>query len=634
MQFIKDLISGANKKLESASERRAKKLDKLEIKEGKADPNFNRKLLFIISGIIVAIVLGVLFKNSENKVGFSNYESERKTRFKSGQGISVFDTELKRRQGLEDLVETAETRKNYKATGTTGTTTRSEEPKTINPNKFECSELVNKVSRGEKLDEKQTLEIKACLSNNTLGLSGDKQKALDEIVNGSDLSDEARANLGKYINDQLDPNSDEYKAAKALASGDPDARETAKLFFDPNTSSEDKKKLSDMINQGKYDKQKIDGVKSKTDKTRGSSSESGFKLPWNNKKESASEKKGVGTVNIKETAEDLDKDKSELKVTSTQRKNAEDEVKRASAENDPNLGIAASNLAELVKKEEALKLTISEKEAVLKNYINEASVALKKANNAVYESNTSYEFSKDEIPEYIAPNVKKLTPDQLRILGLLNDNKKEIDESKNKRIATPAGGSGGNLVVYSAASNLDNLLNPSAPLKFINAEDIWLSDKNFSDSPVRFIIRQNAYALSDGRTVIPKGSMVFGKVSGLDFNTKTIKFAIDRAQVGNKIIAVKISATIRGEVLDTRGRELTAALLVDFVSSISDYYRKTAENEFDAIKAPSIMDAGTNAVSASLSSGMDKITQLLADDLKNASKIFFLPANARIMIYP
>lgn len=649
------ILNFVNRVSDSFLKRTSRNLDRKEMNEGKTAPKKNKVVIYTIIAFFIAIVVGLALRHNQNKASFSSYKTEREVKFSASRGLEVYQENERRINDSQDL-ETRRRRENSdidilrRSNNTAGQGIRARGASTPSspesvistgrvPNKFECSELVGKVSRGEDLNDGQKEDLQACLESNVMGLDADQLKALSEILSNPELSSEARKILAQMVNGELDVNSDEYKLAQALISDDPAMRRLANALLDPNLSAEDKAVLMGMLRSGVIDEAKLKAIEAKLERERerkGAPSPSNPLVGITSSKGSVV--KGLDSQDLKDLAGKVSVEKEELGRINREIADLSAELAKEMAEN-PNSERAKeliSKLAVLNTRANVLKKSLELGNKRLAEMYEGFNKELKIAEGLINKQTTSYELEFDQIPNYKEVNLRKLTADQLRILGMLNDNEgsREGSDFNNRRIMNVEGASSGSLLVYSRTGSTENVLNPSSPLKIVNSDEILVSDKNFQGNPVRLTLKQDAHALDNGKVLIPKGSMIFGKISALDFNTKTITVQMDRAQVGNKIIPINITTNIRGEVLDTRGREITSAVLLDFVSAITDNYRKTAEDEFSLNKTPTIMDATTNGVAGGISTSMEKLAQLFADDLKNASKIFYLPANYRMVIYP
>jgi hypothetical protein len=255
---------------------------------------------------------------------------------------------------------------------------------------------------------------------------------------------------------------------------------------------------------------------------------------------------------------------------------------------------------------------------------------------------------------------KELSPDQIKIIKLMR-RKKADDIAEQKRIekeflnagdtlagqtsslnsALAQGGANQGGVKALIVSENNDLrpfeLAPDLVVPGLLLTRILTTDKG-SGQKVRVKITTDVYDLS-GKIVIPRNSIAFGTTGGFDVDTYTMNITLDTVSVGGRVVDVSfdigsadLSPGLKGEVRDTRGKLLLGAFISSFTSGAIGALSQNFIAPFQNSEV--LEDSLTGAALQGTASIAQRIASLYAGDLQQAARIFFAPANIRVVLTP
>lgn len=267
---------------------------------------------------------------------------------------------------------------------------------------------------------------------------------------------------------------------------------------------------------------------------------------------------------------------------------------------------------------------------------------------------------------FVDSNGNELSPEKIRLLQLIR--KKEADaQSLRKALLNPLSSGlyatkdsiihgdnndtslrGGdrskaqiNTVVLGQNTEIaTSPLPPDLKIPGILLTEILISDKDPAPTEVRVKIASNVLNPLTSEVLIPKGSIAIGKASSFDPATKTMNVSLPKISIGsNKVLDISLSVgsadlspVLRGEVYDTKTKELTGAFVSSFttgaLSAFAQQYISPLENS-DYI--------GENVTGSILTGGAEvarMIQENFAQSMQNAPKVFYVPANIPVVLTP
>ena len=264
----------------------------------------------------------------------------------------------------------------------------------------------------------------------------------------------------------------------------------------------------------------------------------------------------------------------------------------------------------------------------------------------------------------IGPDGKELTPEQTRIVRLMRKKQAEElaeKERLEKELLNPLGGDqdflagqtaalnsqlaqgganqgGAQALIISENNNLKPFeLAPDLVIPGLLLTRVLVTDKG-SGQKVRVKVLADVYDLS-GKIVIPRNSIAFGNTGGFDVDTGIMNINLDTVSVGGRPVDVALAMGsadltpgLKGEVRDTRGKLLLGTFISSFtagaVGAISQNF--IAPFQDSELLADSLTGAGLQGAAEIA----QRIAELYAGDLQNAARVYYAPANIRVILTP
>lgn len=610
-------------------------------KDGKiVSPSTSRFIFKKVAPILILLSIGIAwFFNGSGNDAASKFEEENKPKFSVAEPINTGATES------DDVrFRTKETDgeigglTGFGSKGFSGVSSSGK-----NLNKFECREILAKVSRGETLDSDAKAKLDTCIELNTGGWTKDQLAAAKKSTD-ENLSPEARKALAGFANnDNPDPNDPVTKIAAGLISNDPARKEAAE------------KALANYNNLSKEDMDKL--VKVASGEITGDEAQkilAGVGMPVytaeNNDKtnpvkdERANSQLGLGlglpdfNTSPSALASEIKDKEAVLSAVNEKIDNLKNEVKAdvSSGKDVPTAKIESIN--NNVAQKEKLEQEIEAKKILFKKIYKDQKTEILKAQNIASGKTGSIKTVslEEDVPEFIPSKNKtrELTPDELRILDLLKkqqDNRKSIDISKYSDVKLE--GDAAQLIVAGAKKELKLMIPPTVKILAVSETDILVSKDAASGFPIQARILIDIKNPVNGDKMIFKNAILQGKLTGVDIDTEMASAVFNKITIGADTLDVSLNVQIRGKVKDTRGKVITGALLTDFAAAVTDKIAKDAEDSVEK-DDQTLADVFNIAGVTATTTGLQKVAQILAQDLANAKQIFYSPRNLPLVIHP
>lgn len=516
----------------------------------------------------------------------------------------------------------------------------------------ECYDLVDRLKKGEELSTQDTSKVNACLDSGALKIPEEEQKVLKALAS-NELSKEERERLRAGLNKDASPES----------------RALANLYGE--SKKKDKDAVVDDINKNLKTKITPDGFVSGVSKALKEGAEKykdgllamdqGRKAPvelnpaqktsikdliFGKKDELAdptliSDKKSALdklTSDIKDRQAEIDAKKQELADLQAQAKAAAEKIAQGRPLN-PSETKAISDVATTSKEISDLEAKQADRTESLKELTDDIRVSLAEAVGTIKSTLpsgvTAYDFETgpDGLP--VLPKTKKSkkkldkvafkpqaapTPKPLRIARLKDD---EI-----KALAGP---------VALNAQKTTNVLPADAKILATLDSEIAVASNKLGQL-VRVKTEHDVYDSRNGKIVVPKGSVVTGRVNSFDENTGYGDITLSRVIVGGKSIDVRLRAGsvdgfmgVGGEVYDQRGRYLTGAFITAFSAGVLEYFSNSVLAQYQS--ATTLSNALIGATGSGAAEVMKKLSEMTAQDLQNAPKLFYVKRGVPIVLY-
>lgn len=257
---------------------------------------------------------------------------------------------------------------------------------------------------------------------------------------------------------------------------------------------------------------------------------------------------------------------------------------------------------------------------------------------------------------WLTTSGESLTPDRIKMLQLLR-NKKNQQDQIIADIKNPLGSKLGekvdvnNLFEGEASIDINALtvfndkslkafrLTPDMKIPAVLESQILISDQG-SNQVVRVRIIDDVHNPETGVIVIPKGSIAIAQAQGFDANTGIMDLSFSNVTIGaGKTVAVNLAIGsgdgtmgLKGQVRDTRGKYLLGAFITAFTAGALNWFSQEIMQEYITTS-----DMGNAMLGATMQGGSNVMTQLsqqISGDLQNAARIFYVPKNIPVVLFP
>lgn len=648
MQIGKYVISGTEKVVNFIRKTVMRSTDR---KDGKIiDAKSTRKGVVALGALLVVLFVYGIFRNTQEESPINNFQNEITTKLPISQGVGAPNFNKGDLEGFKNNLD--EIAKNNVDVSNIPMPDSLSSPGKI-PNKFECNELLQGVKNGDILSDTQKNDLNVCMDKNILPMSDDQKSALKQAINDPNLTPEARKLLAAYAENPNSLSEEDRKIVKGLMSSDPEVKALAMGALAPGLSAEEKRKaLAALDGALQGDKSSMGTVKTIVEQGKKLAEEAGKKsssiLPsflGGSSKDSSEKNESNNPFNFslpkyagaKELDNEIAKNEEKIARNALEMKETGDKIKNELEKPEDQrqmLEAAYAQMARLSKEQAELKKSNEQKKLQLKTMAQEMNNDLAVIKNGMRSRSTSGIGIFEEVPELNNTEIKDLSEDELRLLKLLEGKEDRFNKKRKNFVLEGNGGDSGKLVVAEFFNKGELQINPAVRLLADLDDDIWCSDKNYSEYTVMARLRQDAVEIDSGNVVLYKGSLIFGKISSINSGIDTATVVFDRAQVGAKIVKIKITTQIRGTIKETRGEQITAAIITEMAASISDGIKEQGDNELDAISNPTIVDKVNNATTGAIGSGLNKLAQVISGDLQNASRIYHARKGTKLVLNP
>nr|BFD64830.1 hypothetical protein BdHM001_35110 [Bdellovibrio sp. HM001] len=532
--------------------------------------------------------------------------------------------------------------------------------------KAACLALLEKVRNGEEMSLEETTNVRTCVSENIAELSQDDlaiasalvdpntpESVREELRNQWRSGQVAKTPEAKLVSKAHSP-STASDVAESLAKAGIDiakigasgvGKVVSKALSEPETkkaivaadsgkklSAEQKEAINEIVQQMAKETKKED---------------EGFSIP----SFGGSTSGDGGMAEMKELSDQI-KDKKqayeeairELQEYQAQAK----EAAKAMAQGkrlDEEQAAALSRSMEAQKKADELEKAIKGDQARLKELAEEIKMALSDMNLVTEEISDSVilryganERSKSRgkggkkseainLPQVVEPpkeNLDRLIAGPSLDLKRLSFNSKEqMDVSK--------------LVMNSGEGNTLRLCSTQ---KFAAALDSEILVASNNSQQVRVKTISDIHDCVSGKLAIPAGSVLIGTTSGFNEETAVMDLTFSKTNVGGKTryeFTMKVgsgdgSFGLKGNLYDTRGRKLLAALVTSFVGGAIEHLEQNQIARYN-----NSTNLGTALLGVAMGGAADvakKIANMYASDLNNAPVIYHAPKGTPIILFP
>lgn len=708
MAFIGNLLRLLRKSFQSKSASLFGKMQEKDTSKIKMIAPKQLKMIMIGIGItlIVVVVFATLFGDDEKlKGGFETYQKDLKPSIGVNSETDVFTNSLNS-SSLEFSVmdknknsavsalekELSNMGKESSAGGSRGTLGGSGTNGELTAT--DCLNIFDKLKNNTKLSELEQEQSKECLDKNIASLTEAEKAAYSKLADPN-LSDEEKKILRKNLNNEYDPGSPEDKILSELLDGNKNAEACleamksrdkkaieicAKSLDGEELTPEEKARLE------KYQKMAEENAKNNISGEKNGSTEQDQKT----KELAGNEEKA------KELAKQIAEDEAKREQIKKEIKEAEQKAKEAAskiaagqatklteAEQKAIQKIAELNkqASELEKQQEAKKAEFKKTYSDLTKSLMQIEATMKQT----FPSGITVEFS--EIPNcrtvstlvpkkktitpkitkkvedkelYLDANGKALTPDKIRYVQLMRQQKYEFEkmkqDAKNPMGEQNASGDGrerlatsgvsqdrqfqiNELKVLSDKALKDFELTPDMKIPAIIDSPITISS-NQKGQIFRVKIVANIHNPRTGKLMIPKGSIAIANAGSFDNDTGVMNVNISKVSIGSgKTIDVNFtlgsadgSIGLKGEVYDTSGKYLAGTFIAAFSAGAINFFSQEIIQPFQQSKLTS--DALLGAAGNGSAEVMTKVAEMYAQKLQSAPTIFWCPKKIPVILYP
>lgn len=540
-----------------------------------------------------------------------------------------------------------------------------------------CTNLSDKVKKGITLDEFEKELFRNCLKSGILGLSDEEQKAMNMLTQ-DDLTDaEKKALIGLLEGDE-----DSKALARALMSNDENVREAAKTILNnPNLSEDEKNALLGVIDGSVTDPSVIDALLSGDPELRKMASQyvkTGDPSILDSIKEKLEKKNqikgedgdtsGMSVPNKIKLANDIkERIKERAKQLGFEEEILEDLRDQVSQrgifpklENGEKLTPEEEKLySEYLKqrnKVNALRRDQEKDIALYKQITSELEISLgslgftgikedgfikemvEKASSNPYQDQKIVDLDGNVVPLSIYKIIKKkiqLARNSSDFEGSLVNNLSPLD-IKNSKVAVAG------LTVWSR-NPLDGVVLPSdLRIPIVSESAIFVSSNAPSGKRVVFRFQDNVLNPETDEILIPLGSKIIGQTGSFDELTKlitiekldTIIVNGEKLDISFDVMTANGYSGIPGGVKSTRKEKITAAMLSQFMSSMSEYFSLVVQDQTGSNENLDPVTALTAGGLDAAAKGGDKLTEMLVQDFQNAKSVFYAPKGMKLILTP
>lgn len=537
-----------------------------------------------------------------------------------------------------------------------------------------CQILIDRVVAGEKLEGQDQKDLMECLNQNITGLSDLQKRAIEALADpDGKLTDKEKELLRQVANGDITSDDDpRLKLAEALLGDDPLKKKAARMLIN-NDDLTDKEReklmkfLGDELTPEEIEELKngllrkpIQGVANSA----GLPGEEGYSPDPDGEEKRFSDSAGdsgkSATEQLKELAQEISRADQQIKSLEEELEQGEPEFKRILQKMADGEELSEEEkrfFEEYQAKKEKLK-RLKEEQKKRKERFAELSEkakrellesqALVKSTLAPGETLAADSYLEcSELEKIVTKKtVKKpkkrskrtvakkpgIRPDLLRLYEKLNGRDMLADLSPvDPTQLEKAQLSASSFYIQQAQVDRSLKLPPTLKIAALLEDPIWVSEGS-SGNPVNIRIVQDIKDPLTNETIITKHSLAAGTLGSFDPDAENIPVDISQVVVGNETRDISFRVIIPGKVKHTRGEQLGALMLTEFASGVAEFFRSQAEREFSDAEILSNALAGSGAGAATRAG--ERITEFLAQDLRNVKRIFYAPPGIPLVLYP
>lgn len=668
MKFINWMMESAKKFSDMVLNKLGKRFNKDSSKKIGTEKEVKKIVLSVGAGFLIVLVLMVF--SEDNTIignGFKDFEKQKGVKFGVPESRGVFAGQEIALEGIEAPQDIYAPRE-----GVIGDSLQQE---------MACSNYHDKVKSGVKLSSSEFMAYTDCLDKGLVrGLTEDQRKAFKAISDpNSTLTEAEKQLLTQLANGEIDPNSEEYKIAKALMSDDPFERDVARRLMDPNISQAEKEALLGYLD-GSVPKEVAEGLLSKNPEVRTEALKVADII-----------KKGAGSADIQKALEGLKskiaedrilqgkelspeqvgslskeqetlgreaaKEKASVNEREKLLSGIKDAFDKAIAKGTrgepltPEEESLVSTYKAVQKEIEDLKAKLAEKENRIKSIKTIAMDAIEKGAMTGIADNLGslqeYEPPKEEVATVVKKNT--ISPSEFELIRRMAKSRKgsDFDGSLFPNLS-PEAYNGAELKAESMnsarLSDLKNYnLDPTLKVPCETRTELLVSKDDAVGRRVVCVLLDNVYHPLTNAVLIPKGAKAVGETTTFDSNTELMAINFTQVVSGTQRIQINFMLVnamgrqgLPGRVMSTRNKKITAAVITEFVSGVVQYFSRVAQLNIAQAGATNLnlMTNIMGSTSLAVQSGLSEVTKAIASDLQNSPDIYYTPMGHQLHLMP
>jgi hypothetical protein len=561
------------------------------------------------------------------------------------------------------------------------------------PSASDCFAVIEKAKAAEKLSITERMRLESCVKNNVVPLS-DADKSMLRALSSSDLSQAERDAIVRTMGGK-GSESDRGVTELASASIDPDKQGLLKegvnaeykgqgVDLENNEVRGLSKTIADKASAfgpALEGVQKILGGASPDEKQKANLLEAirdvkgGDNAALENPNLSPDKEKAILAL-----AQDI-QDRSD-KITELEKQLADAQVSARSAADKLVQGLALSkveqaaldNMSSIRKELDQLKAAQEKRQRALieitsrlQKTVAQAALTIQKTiPSGVFEGYADFEQvdcknikplpvkvgKKGHKPDEIGPDGKRVAKMNVKAKPAYNVYRNDRVEDEIKRNGVEYEGKRldiskyteqnikvSELFVMQGSADKAITLSPETKIAAVLDSEIMVSGNGGAQS-VRIKILQDVHDAKNRNIVIPKNSVAVGRTAGFDEQTGIMEFTFDKVSIGSGQLAqvnLRVGSGdgtmgLKGQIRDTRGRYLLGAFVTAFSAGALNFVSQNVVSQYQQSQNAAVALTG-----AAYSGGADvaqRIASMYANDLQNASPIFYCPRGIPLVLFP
>jgi succinate dehydrogenase flavin-adding protein (antitoxin of CptAB toxin-antitoxin module) len=521
------------------------------------------------------------------------------------------------------------------------------------PSKEECTRIYDKIVSGENLTEVERGTWAECDKKNVLGLTNEQRKIIDMLLNDPTLSEEAKRLLREALKYGIDPDSADGKIVKGLLSRNKKLRDIANALAQGKMSPVLENMAYDALDN-KLSKKDVDAL---VNALRGS--------PLDSDLLAASRK--ARELGNPEIASLLDKLLRGEKLTPEELA----ALKAWLKENDPDLYKKLFGDSDLINLKSDLdraralalaqgrqdivdildkllsgeELTDEEKQK-LKDWLRENDPELYKK---LFGDDTKYVTKDGRVltPEELAriQKIKEALKVKDTALKGKEENSDDFFGNKNRITAADKERSIEATGLFSKGGEDDSCSDFVSSMSIVGRllDGVILSDKSSVTFRIRIKILEEVYSACTNQVVIPKGSIAIAVIgsSAVSFDTGIANFSTTKVTVGNKDITANFTVAsgdgtvgMKGKIYDYKAKKWFGTWVTSFAAGMSSAAQEIVNRDIVDEDNLSFASVFPGAAVGGISEVLGKVAEQFGKELEQAPRIYMVPDNIPVVLYP